>query len=263
MEIKVAYNNIIYDGFSHKNLDDKTLSKFKNDVNIILTSKNKSPSVVSLLTICSVLEINVPKFNTKDVKIREKIYQFLIPHHKRIRDWYNIENKPNTPKMTLISKKIIEQFLISKNELLEVKEEKLLASLTEQIKLSEYEIEGKLVKVFIDRFLITHEEYTYREVMNCIKKMSTDNIVRLSFDKKRFGIIKQEKDPSYNVVIEDDLYNDIFHNNKLALFKCLTFKQAVNVLINNCVNLSELPDDEKIIVAKHLIINFIEDGLLV
>lgn len=266
MKLSIGYANFLYDGNSHEEIKLKEMEELKfrdkGDINIVTINHQDKKVVSTLRELCESLKIQVLEFSDESPKIiREQCYFYLSEHKTRIEQLSKI--KP--PHIVYIDKKMIEEFLKTKSRV--INDIKCVRMKDEILhKIEDYgvnRLEGVSLKEFINlsfRFVDTSQ---YRKILTCIQELELVGKIKLSFDKKRFGLIRQYiNNKGYKVVVDKVVYNAIYNAHKEQLFKCLTFKCAVDVLIQHCANFQRIPEKFRRIASIYLIGKFMEDGLL-
>ena len=266
MNLSIGYANFLYDGNSHKEIKLEELEelkfKDKGDISIVTINHQDKMVVSTFREVCESLKIQVLEFSEESPKtIREQCYFYLTEHKTRIDQLSKI--KP--PHIVFIDKKMIEEFLKTKSRVInDIKWVRMKDDILHKIE--DYgvdRLEGVTLKEFINisfRFVDINE---YRKISTCIQELELVGKIKLSFDKKRFGLIRQYiNDNEYRVVVDKVVYNAIYNAHKKQLFKCLTFKCAVDLLIRHSANFQRIPEKFRRIASIYLIGKYMEDGLL-
>jgi len=100
------------------------------------------------------------------------------------------------------------------------------------------------------------------QIETCIENLGKENKIILSKDFKRFGLVKPNFFPNYNVKIENEIFEEIWQSHNMSLSKVTSFRSAVNILVNSCSQLRSIEFEDREAVSIHIIAKFIDDGFL-
>jgi hypothetical protein len=140
------------------------------------------------------------------------------------------------------------------------------------------EIEGRPVSTMANQMLnsskhlahLRQNSYTSAEIEKAILDLDEKNVIHLSKDKSRFGLVIPQRETSAEEANESsgeishedmpsqEILNDIWENQKDILCKATTYRSAVNILINSCSQIRTVVLDKRIRLAERIIEYYIK-----